>query len=42
LAPSIVLIAAQAQFADEAILQGLPEALDAALGLRGVGGDEAD
>ena len=33
---------AQAQFADEAILQGLPEAFDAALGLRGVGGDVAD
>ena len=34
--------AAQPQFADEAILQRLPEALDAALGLRGAGGDEAD
>ena len=32
----------QPQLADEAILQRLPEALDAALGLRGVGGDEAD
>src|SRR5207247_5290338 len=34
--------AVQTQFADEAILQSLPEALDAALGLRGAGGDEAD
>ena len=34
--------AAQAEFDDEAILQGAPEALDAALGLRRAGGDEAD
>jgi hypothetical protein len=34
--------AAQAQFADEPILQGLPQALDAALGLGGAGGDDAD
>src|SRR4029453_516604 len=32
----------QAQFADEAILQGLPEALDAAFGLGGAGGDEGN
>src|SRR2546430_1474507 len=30
------------QFADEAVLQGLPQPLDAALGLRGVGLDVAD
>jgi hypothetical protein len=34
--------APQAQLGDEAILQGLPEAFDAALGLRGAGGDEPD
>ena len=32
----------QAQFAGEAILQDAPEALDAAFGLRTVGGDEGD
>ena len=34
--------AAQAQLADEAVLQSLPETLDAPLGLGGVGADEAD
>ena len=34
--------AAQPQLADEAVLQRLPEALDAALGLRGARGDEPD
>src|SRR5258707_7746182 len=34
--------ASQAQFAAEAILQHAPEALDAALGLWGLGGDESD
>src|SRR5262249_37482222 len=34
--------AAQPQFADEAVLQGLPEPFDAALGLRGACGDEPD
>src|SRR5437879_6651391 len=33
---------AEAQLADEAVLQGLPQTLDAALGLRGVGLDIAD
>jgi len=33
---------AQAQFADEAVLQGAPEAFDAALGLRRLSGDEPD
>jgi hypothetical protein len=33
---------AQPQLADEAVLQRLPETLDAALGLRGAGGDEPD
>ena len=33
---------ADAQFADEAILQGAPEAFDAALGLRGLSSDEAN
>src|SRR5437667_337000 len=33
---------AQAQLADETILQRLPEAFDAAFGLRGVGGDVAN
>src|ERR1700692_2769702 len=32
----------QSQFAGEAILQHAPEALDAAFGLRAVGGDEGD
>src|SRR5439155_12538983 len=34
--------ASQTQLGDEAILQGLPEAFDAALGLRGASGDEPD
>ena len=34
--------AAQPQLADEAVLQRLPEALDAALGLRRARGDEPD
>jgi hypothetical protein len=34
--------ALQAKLADEVILQGLPQALDAPLGLGGAGGDEAD
>ena len=34
--------AAQPQLADEAVLQRLPEALDAAFGLRRAGGDEPD
>src|SRR6266849_1287622 len=34
--------AAQPQFADETVWQGLPEALDAALGLGGARGDETD
>ena len=34
--------AAQPQLADEAVLQGLPEALDAAFGLRRARGDEPD
>jgi hypothetical protein len=34
--------AAQAQFADQAILQRLPEAFDAALGLGALGGDVPD
>src|SRR6266481_849346 len=34
--------AAQPQLADEAVLQRLPEAFDAALGLRGARGDEPD
>src|SRR5438876_211441 len=33
---------AQAQFADEAVLQGAPEAFDAAFGLRRLRGDEPD
>ena len=41
-AAATVCDAAQAELDDEAILQGAPEPLDAALGLGRVGGDVAD